>query len=126
MKKFTALLTAAALTVAMIGNAQADWDHHREYRRAPVYPEHHRSHDWIGPAAILAITGAVIGATAYRSYNPEPVYVRSAPQPVYVAPQPVYVAPPPPSGSWYYCSSAGQYYPYVQYCPEGWQAVPPR
>jgi len=27
-------------------------------------------------------------------------------------------------GVWYYCSSAGGYYPYVKQCPETWQQVP--
>jgi hypothetical protein len=35
---------------------------------------------------------------------------------------PVY-APPPPS-YWYYCPSAGAYYPYVSSCPEAWLPVP--
>jgi hypothetical protein len=26
---------------------------------------------------------------------------------------------------WYYCGSAGAYYPYVAACPEGWQPVVP-
>lgn len=55
----------------------------------------------------------------------------------YYYPQPVYPYPDPfvpgtvvygPAGSgpyWYYCESAGQYYPYVTYCPEGWVAVVP-
>ncbi|MGN6669701.1 MAG: hypothetical protein ACTHKH_22430, partial [Trinickia sp.] len=55
----------------------------------------------------------------------------------YFYPQPVYPYPDPfipgdvALGSdgaaqyWYYCMSAGQYYPYVTYCPEGWQAVIP-
>lgn len=55
----------------------------------------------------------------------------------YYYPQPVYPYPDPfvpgtivygPAGSgpyWYYCESAGQYYPYVRYCPEGWEAVVP-
>jgi len=29
------------------------------------------------------------------------------------------------SGVWYYCQSAGDYYPNVQVCPEGWVAVSP-
>jgi hypothetical protein len=39
--------------------------------------------------------------------------------------------PPPPTasgpyaeGTWYYCESAGAYYPYVSECPEGWEPVP--
>ncbi len=55
----------------------------------------------------------------------------------YFYPQPVYPYPDPfapgdviyeygSSGDyWYYCESAGQYYPYVTECPEGWQAVIP-
>jgi hypothetical protein len=49
--------------------------------------------------------------------------------PVVVAP-PVVAAPPPPPVAapapqyWYYCDSAGGYYPYVPVCPGGWRAVP--
>jgi hypothetical protein len=32
---------------------------------------------------------------------------------------------PAPSGYWYYCPSAGAYYPYVGSCPEAWVPVPP-
>jgi hypothetical protein len=50
------------------------------------------------------------------------------PFPVYVAPPvveepPVYVQPPV-SGYWYYCPSAGGYYPYVASCPVPWVPVP--
>jgi len=31
---------------------------------------------------------------------------------------------PAPSGYWYYCASAGSYYPYVASCPEAWVPVP--
>jgi hypothetical protein len=37
-----------------------------------------------------------------------------------------YYAPdyaPAPSGYWYYCPSAGTYYPYVETCPEAWVPV---
>jgi hypothetical protein len=55
----------------------------------------------------------------------------------YFYPQPVYPYPDPfapgeiiyetggAGDYWYYCESAGQYYPYVTECPEGWQAVVP-
>ncbi|MGA9960971.1 MAG: hypothetical protein WBP66_01365, partial [Azonexus sp.] len=67
--------------------------------------------------------GIAAGIAASNHYAPEPVYV--APQPVYVAPaQPVYSAPA--AGYWSYCGSAGQYYPYVNDCSEGWQLVPAR
>ena len=33
--------------------------------------------------------------------------------------------PEPAVQYWYYCGSAGAYYPYVAECPEGWQPVVP-
>ena len=35
-------------------------------------------------------------------------------------------AVPLPSGFWYYCHSAGAYYPGVAECAEGWEQVAPR
>jgi len=35
-----------------------------------------------------------------------------------------YAYAPPPSNIWYYCASAGTYYPYVSSCPEAWVPVP--
>lgn len=45
------------------------------------------------------------------------------PPPVIVPEPPVYVEPP---GQlfWYYCRSAGAYYPYVSSCPQPWVLVP--
>ncbi len=49
---------------------------------------------------------------------------------VIVEQRPVYVERPPsaaPAESWwYYCESAGGYYPDVASCPERWVKVPPR
>ena len=53
-------------------------------------------------------------------YYPPPVIVQQ-PQ-VYVEQAP---APAPP-GDWYYCKSAGGYYPQIQNCPEPWIRVPAR
>jgi len=44
-------------------------------------------------------------------------------QPVYVQREPVAAMPP---SYWYYCGSAGGYYPDVPSCPEPWVQVPPR
>ena len=66
-------------------------------------------------------------AYGYPVY-PAPVY----PAPVYapyVEEPPVYIErdrAPAPSGWWYYCESAGAYYPDVPSCPEPWTKVPPR
>ena len=62
----------------------------------------------------------------YVVYSPPPVIVREEP-PVYVQ-----QAPAPPAAAsveqqfWYYCPSAGAYYPTVSSCPETWLQVAPR
>lgn len=119
MKKTSALLLTVSLAVATTGNALADRGYHHGGHRHHYQQDHRQAPNWIGPAAILAITGLAIGAAAYSHQ------VQAAP--TYAMPQPAYQPPPPDSGNWYYCGSAGQYYPYVRGCPEGWQAVmPPR
>jgi hypothetical protein len=64
-------------------------------------------------------------------YQPAPVIVQEPP--VYVQrPVPPPAAPPteppalPEGPYWYYCASAGAYYPAVAQCPEPWVKVPPR
>lgn len=90
------------------------------------------------------IAGAMVGAqlaSPYRYYGygypyyAAPVVYNAAPV-VVQAPQPAYVPQSPPprqaapmmqasdNNSWYYCSSAKGYYPYVKQCPEPWQRVP--
>lgn len=118
MKKTASLCLAAALAMAVNTSAQADWGHHHGHFRPPMHGHHHHhGGSWVGPAAVLAITGLAIGATAYNN-------AYGAPAPVYAPP--VYSAPPANSGLWYYCRSSGQYYPYTNACPEGWHAVPAR
>ena len=68
-------------------------------------------------------------------WGPRPVHVRPVPvyappprvvvmeQPVYVQREPVAALPP---SYWYYCESAGGYYPDVPSCQEPWVQVPPR
>lgn len=112
MKKITALLVALSLALGTVGSAQADRGRHGGYDHRGHghhghynHGGHHRGGNWVGPAAILAITGLAIGAAAYGQAQAAPVYV---------APQPAYQPPPPDAGNWYYCNSAGQYYPYVR------------
>ena len=124
MKKTSTLCLAISLALATMGTAQADRGHHdggyRQHQRD--YGHGHRSSNWRGPAAFLAITGLAIGAIAYSQANAAPVYTAPA-----YTPPPHPIQAPAESGSWYYCGSAGQYYPYVRYCDEGWQTVmPPR
>jgi hypothetical protein len=59
-------------------------------------------------------------------YAPPPVVVQEAP-PVYVQQTPPAAAPPAVGEQfWYYCQSAGAYYPSVSSCPEAWVKVAPR
>jgi hypothetical protein len=68
-------------------------------------------------------SGVFVGVTPFVwDPFPPPVYVPSPP--VVVEPPPVYVEQPKP-GFWYYCPSAGGYYPTVPSCPEPWVPVPP-
>ena len=56
-----------------------------------------------------------------------PPYYGYAPATVIVQEPPVYVErPAPPESYWYYCPSAGAYYPSVPTCSEAWVKVPPR
>ena len=121
----TSLSIALCLALGAATPALADRGHDRGYYRPapPRYDHgHRRGYGWAGPAALLAITGIAAGIAASTYYAPAPAYVE--PQPVYVAPRPVYGGPT--AGYWNYCGSAGQYYPNVEYCPEGWQPVPAR
>jgi len=122
MKTRTAIILSLTLATTLIGNAQADYGHHRGYYSPPPAQYHGHGHgrNWGVPAAVLAITGLAIGAAAYQAYQPRPAYV-------YSEPVRQIQAPPPEPGNWYFCNSSGSYYPYARYCPEGWQAVgPPR
>ena len=86
--------------------------------------------DWVAPLLFLGLAGAVISANSNRS-NPNPPVTYYSPRPEYgPAPTTYYStievtpAPPPvPANPWYFCPSVGKYYPYTQYCPEGWQPV---
>ena len=129
----SSICIALCLALGTSTPAMADRGHDRGYYRpapghynhgyAHPHRHHQRSYGWAAPAAVLAITGIAAGIAAANYYAPAPTYV--APQPVYVEPaRPVY--PAPLAGYWNYCGSAGQYYPNVNYCPEGWQPVSPR
>jgi hypothetical protein len=117
MKKIAALCIAATLALTATTSAQAEWGRHHGGHGHHDHHGHRSGGGWVGPAAVLAIAGLAIGsAVASQNY--------------YAAPAPVYSAPPRPIqadyGTWYYCGSSGQYYPYTNACPEGWQAIPAR
>ncbi|MDR3415148.1 MAG: OmpA family protein [Nevskia sp.] len=55
------------------------------------------------------------GPSYYYYYPPPPAVVYQAP---------VVTTVQVPAGYWYYCPAARMYFPYVQECAGGWQAVP--
>ena len=58
----------------------------------------------------------------YYPYYSPPVVVAPPPPPVYIEQS----APPAQGGNyWYHCNDPEGYYPYVQSCPGGWQAIVP-
>ena len=121
MKKLAsaALIAMALLLVAAApSHARPGWHHHA---RARVFVGLGFGPAWWGPP---------------YWYYPPPYYVYGPPTvvveepPVYVqqpvpAPPPV-LQPAPPQAFWYFCPSAGAYYPDAQTCPEPWVKVPPR
>lgn len=106
-------LVAALLILPVPAQALGGGFHHFHHGHF-----HHRH--FFGGFAAGVFTGVVLGSAF------APVY--AYPVPVYAYPAPVYVAPAPPApplpAYWYYCRSAGAYYPYVPSCPEPWVPVP--
>lgn len=57
-------------------------------------------------------------------YSPPVVYA-TAPVIAYASPpQPIVLAAQAQPPVWYFCPASGQYFPYVQSCPAGWQTQP--
>ena len=126
MKKIVSVLSLVALVAGSAGIAAA----------APAHGGHGAFH---GPA-----TAGHVGRPAFRGeargFHGHPGFHRGfhggafvGVAPFIIDPFPVYVPPvieAPPvyeqaPGYWYYCPSAGAYYPYVGSCPVPWVPVPP-
>ena len=113
------MLLSLVLVLGMASSAQAGPPHHRGHFSRPSHyghhgryhaPRHHGHDHWGGVAAAM-VFGGLVGAAIASSPPPPPAPV------VIVPPRPVY------PGVWYYCASAGTYYPQVGYCPEGWTII---
>jgi hypothetical protein len=119
-----ASLVIVALLIATVAPTEAGGRHHRHggtrvfvglgfgpawygYPYYPYYPY------WYYPPPVYAYPAPVV-------VQQPTVYVEQAPVP------PTNSAPPTPQQYWYYCESAGTYYPNVQNCVEPWVKVPAR
>lgn len=126
MKRKLALSLAIATAATSIGSTAAwadDWRHRGPY--GPYAPPEHRHHHH-GPGAGWWVPGLVVGsALLWVATRPPPIVYREPPSAVLV-PAPVIVPQPDANQWWYYCRSAGAYYPYVSTCPTGWEPVPAR
>ena len=105
-----ALLSVAALLATGIGAPDAEG--------RPGHRHHHHRHYHYVPRVVFFTPFY----TVPRYYYPAPAPVTYIEQPP--VPQPG-VAPQLYSGSYWYCPSAGAYYPAVPQCPEAWTQVPP-
>ena len=104
---------------------------------------------WLLATALLVVVPTPSDAWRQRGGGHGRVFISVGPAfwwypyPYWSYPPPYYYYPPPPEeppvyieqsaqGSqappayWYYCQSAGAYYPNVQSCPEAWIKVAPR
>ena len=121
MKKWIAVLLAAALIVPALADARGGRGPGSGGHRGAYFSSVHYygggwgggwgwRNNWFFPAFV----GGMV------------MYDMSVPRTVYVQPDPLYASPvvAPQAQSWYWCAGANAYYPYVTSCPSGWQAVP--
>ena len=78
-----------------------------------------------GPGWRGGYYGPGYGFPYAAGYYAPPVVYAAPPVVSYTAPQqPMVLASQPQAPVWYYCEASGQYFPYVQSCPSGWQTQP--
>lgn len=87
-------------------------DYRHDHRPPPRHHGGHRDND-----ALVVGTGLALGAGLLwlATREPQP----PSPPPVYMS-----VPEPRPPAVWYYCRSAGAYFPYVKSCRAPWELVP--
>lgn len=126
MKRARALLMAMIIGSASLTGTAAWAD--RGYYRPYDGPRHHHHGHGGGRALGWGIAGLALGSAVLWAATRPPVVVQEPAQ-VYMPPppmEPVVAYSPPADGWWYYCRSAGAYYPYVKHCAGGWERVSPR
>lgn len=109
----SSVVLGVILLLVMPATPSAAWGYYRG----------HYWHGWGGPRVVVGV-GPAFG---WGFYAPAPYYVIAPPPVVVQQQQQVYVQQPsaPSDGYWYYCQSAGAYYPRAATCSEPWVKVPP-
>jgi hypothetical protein len=101
------------------GHSGAHVEGHRGFQGPPASPSYrgfdgHRAFHRGGQARVFVGVAPFIAGPAYAyGWPADPGEVYSVP-----------AYPTPPPSYWYYCPSAGGYYPDVPACPEPWVPVP--
>jgi hypothetical protein len=119
MKKLVTGLLASLLLANSLPALAGPHGHDRHFRPhhygpPPVVRHHHHRHGGYGAPLAWGVAGLALGTVLYSIATP----------PVVAAPAVVMPPPRPPGNMAYFCESYQAYYPNVQYCPEGWRAVP--
>ncbi len=119
MRRALIVFLGVLVFAALPSQAEAGGKHGRHghgYRHGAYYSF------WLAPL--------VWGPGWYPAYAYPYRYPYRQPASVVVEERVVYVERPPSTAPaenwWYYCESAGDYYPDVASCPERWVKVPPR
>lgn len=112
MKKLVTGLLASLLLANSLPALAGPHGHDRYY--GPPAVRHHHRHGGYGAPLAWGVAGLALGSVLYSIATP----------PVVAAPVVVMPPPRPPGRMAYFCESYQAYYPNVQYCPEGWRAVP--
>jgi len=126
MNKKRAALVAIVLAVTSVsGSVWADRGHFCGPRFSHSYggAHHHAGRHYGG---LGLVSGLVLGSAVVWAATRPPAVVYQEPVRTVIVqePEPIVVAPPVSNQWWYYCRSAGAYYPYVASCPTGWETVP--
>jgi hypothetical protein len=134
MRRIGSRVLLAGLLLLLLAPAARSfaWDHGHGHRHGHRHGHWHGGHYWGGPRVVVGI-GPAFGWGYYPGYwyYPPPYYRYPGaywPAPAVREEPDVYVERPSPPAAefWYYCDSAGGYYPHVKSCPEPWVKVPPR
>jgi hypothetical protein len=121
--------------LALVPIAIATAQPHQRPAPRPVPPRLHgdigrfHQHDWPVWRSGHWVRGPHSGRVGWwwvtgGIWYPYPVPVYPYPDPFQPPPVTVMPSVPPQPATWYFCRSAGRYYPYVATCPEGWVQVP--